>query len=583
MAAVTGAALLATMLLSACEGGALIAIERTNSDSGGRVEPIPREASLIDVRRDVAGAPVDAMVADECGATVPDVPAALPPMGWSGWRKYQCSPELDEAKFVDMLGALASSGMQAAGYRMATLNDCWQAARAGDGTLVTDAHFPSGIALLARLAHARGLQVGLGSSRSAVSCGTGAGSLDHESLDARTFADWGADMLTYNDCSASSVDRRKPYQTMAAALKMQGRPIIFALGTPVFEEWMPSIGQLSRTAQLLTPTWTSILAAVDATEPLAPYAHYGAWNDPDALQVGNGTLTESESRAQFTLWSMWSAPLFAGNDLTAMSETTRAILTNAEIIAIDQDRLGLQAAKVRDSGDVQIFAKPLASCGARAVAVFNRGLLRVPVTVEREDAGLAPGAATVDDLWNPATTVVLASDLHLKTVMVEPHGVVALKIVGTEHPLPRGDVFLSDLPLSYVVNYWGPVERDTSNGENAARDGTTMKLRGKSYVKGLGVHAPSALRYRLGGGCTRFTAEVGVDDEIAPRGSVVFQVWADGKLLRETPVLTPASPIIPLDIDVTGYRELRLVVTKGGDDESADHGDWAAALLHCRP
>jgi alpha-galactosidase len=265
-----------------------------------------------------------------------------------------------------------------------------------------------------------------------------------------------------------------------------------------------------------------------------------------------------------------------------MTESTRAILTNQEVIALDQDPLGLQGAPVphdAESSDVLVLAKPLASCGARGVVLFNRGVTAASASVSWSDIGLLPGSAVVRDLWAHVDRDPVVDGI---TVSIPPHDVVALKVVGTEPARPRQDAYLSDIPWTYTTNGWGPVERNTSNGEIKAGDGQPMRIRGRTYTKGVGAHAPSLIRYRLQQACTRFTADVGIDDEVLGAGSVVFQVWSDGGKLFDSGLVTGTTPARHIDLDVTGRRDLRLFVGTGGDGNGQDHADWADAHLSCR-
>jgi len=148
-------------------------------------------------------------------------------------------------------------------------------------------------------------------------------------------------------------------------------------------------------------------------------------------------------------------------------------------------------------------------------------------------------------------------------------------------PAPTGTVFVSDLPFISATNGWGPVERDTSNGENQAGDGTTITLNGTQYAKGIGAHANGDVAVYLGGNCTRFTAVVGVDDEVDPYGTVKFTVTADGNALTTTPVLDNGSAPYPIDVGVTGAQQLDLIVNDTGDTNAHDHADWADAKLAC--
>jgi alpha-galactosidase len=299
------------------------------------------------------------------------------------------------------------------------------------------------------------------------------------------------------------------------------------------------------------------------------------------LEIGNGELTPNEMRAHFSVWSILSAPLIAGNDLSVMTDEVRDILTNSRVIALNQDPLGLQAALVRREGDVEILAKPLAECGARAVVIFNRGAASADISVAWPEIWLEPEQATVHDLWRDEP---LASEQDGFSVTVPGRDAVALRVSGIEPPLPRGPrVYLSDLGWTYATNGFGPVELDQTNGESEANDGQPIRLRGGGYPKGLGVHAPSLLRFRLGQACTRFLADVGIDDDVDGQGSVEFEVWADGELLFPSGLLTGTSPVRPVNVDVTGKSELRLFVGIGGDAYGFDHAVWAGARLECNP
>jgi alpha-galactosidase len=260
-----------------------------------------------------------------------------------------------------------------------------------------------------------------------------------------------------------------------------------------------------------------------------------------------------------------------------MSETTRGILTNPEVIALDQDPVGLQGALVRDEGALQVFAKPLEGCGARGVVLLNRGDTAVSTTLSWSEIWLGPGTASARDLW--AHQELRPADDQLP-LTVQPHDVVTLRVVGAEPARPVREAALGDLPWTYATNGFGPVERNTSNGERGAADGRALQIGGQAYERGLGVHAPSLLRFRLGGACTRFSAQIGIDDEVGSLGSVVFQVWSDGEKLFDSGTLTGTSPPLPVDVSLEGRQDLRLFVGANGDTNH-DHADWAEARVTC--
>jgi alpha-galactosidase len=401
------------------------------------------------------------------------------------------------------------------------------------------------------------------------------GGIGFETVDAASYAAWGVDYVKYGTCNELANER--VVSDLAAAIAQSGRPMTLSIAAPPFQEWLREKVQLWRTAGSALPTWSSLLESIDATVPLAAYARPGAFNDPDMLEIGNGALTAGEKRVQFSVWSILSAPLLAGNDLAVMTEETRAILTNHELIAVNQDPLGLQAALIRREGEVDVLAKPLAECGARAVVLWNRSGAEAEIALTWQELWLEPEAGSVRDLWSDSP---ISADSRGFSVKVPSHDAVALRVLGVEPPRPRGHVYLSDLRWSYVSNGYGPVELDRTNGEDRALDGQPIRLRQREHIKGLGVHAPSLIRYRLGRACTRFSADVGIDDDQHGRGSVHFEVWADGERLFQSGVLTGTSPALPIDLNVTGRRELRLFVGPG-EDYALDHSVWAGATLEC--
>ncbi len=504
--------------------------------------------------------------------------ASVPPMGWNGWNAFRCRPELDQTKFMANVDALVASGMKDAGYRYANLDDCWQTARNSDGLVAANERFPDGIAGLARYAHARGLKLGLdahiGECQRAEM--TTPSSQGYEQTDAATFADWGVDYVKYARC-ASDADDAARFGMMRAALDATRRPMVFGLVASPFQEWQAEVAQQWRTHADIEPSWDAILDIIDTNAKLAAYAGQGGFNDADMLWVGFSGLTESESRAHFSMWALMASPLLAGNDLTAMSETTAALLTNREIIALDQDGLGLQGVQLEQQGAVGVYAKPLGSCGARGVVLLNRGDQAADARVTLTALGLAPGPAVVRDLWMARDLDVATDSL---TLSVPPHDVRALRITGSEPPLPRGSVFISDLSWTYAANGWGPVERDQELGDMGVGDGLPLMLGGNRYAKGLGTNSPSLVRYRLGKACQTFSAEIGIDDLTGDSGSAVFQVWADGEKLYDSGIMLGSAAPRHVDVDVGGRSEIRLFVSQV-EDYGMDHADWADARLLC--
>ena len=328
--------------------------------------------------------------------------APTPPMGWNSWNRFHCN--INEGLIRETADAMVSSGMRDAGYQYVNIDDCWEApARDGHGNLVADSsRFPGGLAALARYVHARGLKLGIYSSAGTGTCQKRPASLDHEVADARIFAQWGIDYLKYDNCNNENRPARDRYAAMGEALRATGRPIVYSLcewGQNQPWLWGKTVGgHLWRTTGDISDRWSSVLKILDQQVGLERYAGPNGWNDPDMLEVGNGRMTNEEYIAHFSLWALLNAPLIAGNDLRSMSDSTRMILTNRDVIAVDQDWGGIQGHKIRDDGELEVWMKPM-STGDAAVVLLNRDTTTARLGVTMRELGLSPGVHSVRDLW----------------------------------------------------------------------------------------------------------------------------------------------------------------------------------------
>lgn len=781
--------------------------------------------------------------------------AATPPMGWNSWNSFGKS--IDENLAKQQVDAMVNSGMKDAGYEYFVIDGGWRAkTRDASGNMQVDLEkFPSGMKALADYVHAKGLKFGLHVAVGMTDCGSETPGTQSapggEQQDADVFASWGVDFIKYDLCryeypAGATFEQQKEitkaaYERMAVALENTGRPIVYSIseyGKYQPWEWAPRIADMWRTT---TDIWNCFdcrpSSKLDVTEILDRNAVRGlgiagpdsGWNDPDMLMVGVNVrlqqqhpvpdieMTTEEARSHFSLWSMMAAPLIASADMAKMSESIRDIHTNREVIAVDQDPLGVQGQRVRDDGDLEVWSKPLAD-GSRAVVLFNRGDAAASITTTADEVGLerhrpgfvqrdlwshtsvfttgtissfvqphdvamfrvwpgvpddaAPatslsvtgsdlvagdaaevratlqnhGRSAIDNLsltldvpsgWivEPApvpdnlppgrtfemtwsvrapsgsepgitdliarasytsgddhepggvsarTTVKLAPTAQLSLTVTDdrsgstntvrcgvpcnsatpwlvagqtigvtitnnaaqelsdlafdvqaPEGWIATAASQSEVETlqpggsadatwqitagpgaqpgvaefdtsvtyvykneqvssdekaavrvlmsapPTSDIGLSDLDWASASNQLGPVERDTSNGERTADDGGPISIAGATYSRGLGVHAPSQLAFDLGGNCSRFTADVGVDDEENGAGSVAFHVFADGVEVYDSGVVRGGTPAQSVDVGISGVQELRLVLTNAQDGNSFDHGDWANPVVTC--
>ena len=305
-------------------------------------------------------------------------------MGWNSWNGFACN--VDEDLIKKTADSLVSSGMKDAGYNYLVIDDCWHGERDANGFIQPNAQrFPSGMKALGDYIHAKGLKFGIYSDVGAKTCGGHPGSRGHEYQDAATYAGWGVDYLKYDWCNSEGLNAVGAYTTMRDALYATKRPIVFSIcewGDNKPWDWAKPVGHLWRTTGDITHCWDceenhgswsswGIMRILDKQKGLRIHAAPGHWNDPDMLEVGNG-MTTTEDRAHFSMWAMLAAPLIAGNDARNMSKETQAILTNKEVIAVDQDALGVQGFSAISEDGLEVWVKPLSNDGW-AVCFLNRG------------------------------------------------------------------------------------------------------------------------------------------------------------------------------------------------------------------
>ncbi|KAK4385249.1 Alpha-galactosidase 3 [Sesamum angolense] len=366
---------------------------------------------------------------------------------------FRC--DINEVVIKETADALITTGLAKLGYNYVNIDDCWsEPTRNSEGKMVPDSKaFPSGIKALADYVHSKGLKLGIYSDAGLFTCQVRPGSLKHEYDDATLFASWGIDYLKYDNCFNLGIEPEERYPPMRDALNATGRTIFYSLcewGVNDPALWAGKIGNSWRTADDIEDTWErfgtpiplllafNMTAIADINDKWAAYAGPGGWNDPDMLEVGNGGMTYQEYRAHFSIWALMKAPLLVGCDVRNMTAETYEILTNEEVIAVDQDPLGVQGRKIHTYGPdgcyqlandlkphtpvimfYQVWAGPLT--GQRyVVALWNQCSKPATITAEWAAIGLESSASySVRDLWkhefvslNSKTSVSAQVDAH---------------------------------------------------------------------------------------------------------------------------------------------------------------------------
>ncbi|MFG1673781.1 glycoside hydrolase family 27 protein [Micromonospora sp. NPDC049282] len=437
--------------------------------------------------------------------------ARTPPMGWNSWNTFGCN--INETLIRQMTDAMVSSGMRDAGYQYVVVDDCWMNPnRDSAGNLQGDpSRFPSGMKALGDYIHARGLKFGIYQGPLDKTCAQyfnsypgATGAQGHEAQDARQFAAWGVDYLKYDWCSPSgTIDEQvRVFNIMRDALAATGRPIVYSINSnSVHSKTGPQrnwgdVANMWRTTEDITNTWNSgqtngypmgIQNIVDVTVPLAARAKPGAFNDMDMLEVGRGGMTDTEMRSHFALWAVLASPLIAGNDLRNMNTATQTILKNANLIAISQDPLALQATQVSFDGTRRVLAKPLAN-GDVAVTLFNQGNTTTTITTTTTAVGKSGTSFTLRDAWTDTTSTSTGTI----SASVPAHGTVVYRVSGggTTTPPPTPTTFrlrsesagrCLDVDNGGTANGTGTLIWDCHNNANQqfTASGQTLQVLGK--------------------------------------------------------------------------------------------------------
>jgi alpha-galactosidase len=483
----------------------------------------------------------------------PDSLVLTPPLGWNSWNVFH--ENINEKQIQEIADAMVNSGLKDAGYIYLNLDDNWMdTKRDAQGNLQNNPKtFPSGMKAIADYVHAKGLKFGLYGDRGKRTCHhynsnwqSESGSNGHEEQDAKKLAEWGVDYWKYDNCDSDPNTQEKDYTVMSKALRNSGRDIVFSICMWEYKDWMPKIANLWRTTFDIGPEWIStswyrgVYEIIDANNKYWQIAKPGHWNDPDMLEVGNRGLSYEEQRSQMTMWSIMAAPIMISSDVRNMSNETKELYLNKDMIAINQDSLGVQGHRISDKQGKQVWTKPLKN-GDIAVALLNNNSSTQTVECNFADLGVE-GEVEVRDAWKKKDLGALS---HV-SVELPAHGSALLRLV--VKPVPRGlfkgEAFAIPGKIEmedFDVNGVGQGnttynESDTENhGDSDYRPGTGVDL----YEKATGV----IVGYNQAGEWLEYTVKVKEAGDYTMVASVAtdnstasFTLSIDGKSVAEVPV-----------------------------------------------
>ena len=349
-----------------------------------------------------------------------------PQMGWNSWNHFHCS--INQTIIEQTADAFIENGLDKLGYTYVNIDDCWAGSRDPNNNVVPEPKaFPDFQGMIDYV-HSKGLKFGLYSDAGTKTCAGRPGSLGYEEIDANTYAKWNVDYLKYDNCNNNNIPSQQRYTAMRDALNKTGHPIFYSLcngGRDDVATWGSTVGNSWRTTHDISDQWDSMIERADLNNMVAKYSGPGAWNDPDMLEVGNGHMTATEYKTHYTLWSLMKAPLLIGCDLRNIDSESLSILRNSEVIAVNQDKMGIQGTKRKTDGTNEVWAGALEG-GAFAVVLLNRGKAASNVTASWSDFGLDPSKeAGVRDLWMRKDLGTMKGSV---TAMVTSHGSVMYKI-----------------------------------------------------------------------------------------------------------------------------------------------------------
>ena len=514
----------------------------------------------------------------------PDSLVLTPPLGWNSWNVFH--ENINENQIKEIADAMVNSGLKDAGYIYLNLDDNWMdTKRDAQGNLQNNPKtFPSGMKALADYVHEKGLKFGLYGDRGKRTCHhynsnwqSQSGSNGHEEQDAKKLAEWGVDYWKYDNCDSDPNTQEKDYTAMSKALRNSGRDIVFSICMWEYKDWMPKIANLWRTTFDIGPAWISqswyrgVYEIIDANNKYWQIAKPGHWNDPDMLEVGNNGLSYEEQRSQMTMWSIMAAPIMISSDVRKMSNETKELYLNKDMIAINQDSLGVQGHRISDKNGKQVWTKPLQN-GDIAVALLNNNTSTQTVECDFKDIGVE-GEVEVRDAWKKKD---LGPVSHV-SIELPAHGSALLRLV--LKPVPRapfkGEAFAIPGKIEmedFDIN--GVGQGNTTYSENDAEDHGAESNGGNSYREGTGVDIYKKMDgyivgYNQAGEWLEYTVKVAETGTYTMNASVAsanntssFKLSMDGKDITEE-IAVPQATSGEDNYDEYNTVEAKVSLTEG--------------------
>jgi alpha-galactosidase len=422
--------------------------------------------------------------------------APTPPMGWNSWNTF--GQGINEKLIMDIADAMVSSGMKDAGYEYVVIDDGWELGwsksaanekvsqgRDVNGTILVDSvKFPHGIKYLADYIHSKGLKFGIYTAPGLATCGGHTGSEGYEEKDVNTFAEWGVDFIKLDWCGCEK-EQRGVLTLWREALNKASRPIVLSLNPNDYSSYLSEYADMWRTTTDITCGWMcnpykfKIFPGVYDVLVMHTYCPIkqspSGWNDADMLQVAN-CMSFEENKSHFSMWAMFGAPLLAGNDLRKMSPDDIKVLTNREVISVDQDPLGQEGVMIKgEKYGSQLWGKKLQKYSDYAVLLLNNGKDSADMTFNYTDLGLK-GPVFLRDLWNHKDLGLYKTSYKVK---VPSHGVVMLKVTANENPVQMPEFQISDLPLGIIIE-----AEEAFEFQDGYITNTVKRFTGTGYVMG---------------------------------------------------------------------------------------------------